>query len=414
MAVVKLFKVLTCLTLFFNSGSADARPDRSVTNDVVSSASGFIVMFRNNVSNIPSVIQNMQSMGIGPAKQTFNTIKAFTFDFPSTASPRAREQSLQRLRADQRVEFVEEDAIVNISQTTLSTETIPTGISYMFQGSPVPISNVPSNIFVRIAIIDTGMIQHPDLNVASFGYSAFSTRQGDWFNDGNGHGTHCAGTAAAIKNTIGVVGMAPNVQLVAVRVLDSRGSGTLSGVIAGMDWVASRPTSDGIKVASMSLGGGASNSLDSAVSRLTAAGVTIVVAAGNSGADLNNYSPARAREAITVTAITDSTRAPSWTNFGIKPNVYAAPGVGILSTWIAHPTCGTLPCYNLISGTSMSTPLVAGLVAQCYSRGQCTSVDSAKSFLADCASRDMPTRFTSTNQHLGKELRMRTCACVCL
>jgi subtilisin family serine protease len=382
----------------------------SATADNVT-PSGFIVMLHNDVTDVEATVRDMNVHGIGSAKRTFRSIKAFTFEFPEQATDRAREQALQRLRSDPRVAFVETDGVVTIDQKTLPTnsETIPFGISYMFNGSAFSIVPVPTTQAVRIAIIDTGIMLHKDLNVASFGFSAFRTLSGDWFNDANGHGTHCAGTAAAIGNTMGVVGMAPNVQLVAVRVLDAVGRGTWSGVIAGMDWVASRPIRDNIKVASMSLGGGASYSIDTAVARMNAAGVIVVVAAGNSGTDLNTYSPARAPDAVTITAIADSIRAPSWTNFGKKSHVYAAPGVGVLSTWINHTNCPTAPCYHTISGTSMATPHVAGLVAQCYARGMCNSVDSAKNYLANCAALNQPTRFTSSNGYLGKELRLRSC-----
>jgi subtilisin family serine protease len=403
---MKRFSLLSLMTLIL-TGFATATQDVDNVKP-----SGFIVMLKNDVPDASATAEDIKKNhlnGLGSIKRTFGAIKAFTFEFPEQASDRAKDQLLQRLRADNRVDFVEADGVVSIEQKTLSYETIPTGIAYTFQGSPFPIAPVPTIRAVRIAIIDTGIILHKDLNVANIGFSAFSTRSGDWYNDKNGHGTHCAGTAAAIRNTMGVVGMAPNVQLVAVRVLDASGSGTWSGVIAGMDWVASRPASVNIKVASMSLGGSASNSIDAAVARMTAAGITVVVAAGNSGTNLNLNSPARSPAAVTITAITNAVNAPSWTNFGKKQNVYAAPGVGILSTWIQHINCGTAPCYHTISGTSMATPHVAGIVAQCFARGMCSNVDSAKNYLATCASRGQPIRLTSLNGYLGYELRLRSC-----
>lgn len=405
-----LFSTLSLMALLMLT-STPASASASSSADSLTAGNGFIAMLRNDVTDVAATVQAMNVHGIGSVKRTFRSIKAFTFEFPEQATDRARDQALQRLRADPRVAFVEADGVATINQKTLpiNSETIPFGISYMFQGSAFSIVPVPTKQAVRIAIIDTGIMLHKDLNVASFGFSAFRTNTGDWFNDANGHGTHCAGTAAAMGNAMGVVGMSPNVQLVAVRVLNAVGSGTWSGIIAGMDWVASRPISDNIKVASMSLGGGASVSIDTAVARMNAAGVTVVVAAGNSGTDLNNYSPARSPDAVTITAIVDSIRAPSWTNFGKKAHVYAAPGVGVLSTWIKHPNCGNAPCYHTLSGTSMATPHVAGLLAQCFARGMCNSVDSAKNYLANCASFNQSTRFTSSNEYLGQELRLRSC-----
>jgi subtilisin family serine protease len=173
--------------------------------------------------------------------------------------------------------------------------------------------------------------------------------------DENGHGTHVAGTIAAINNSIGVVGVAPGAPVVAVRVLNKRGSGSNSGVIAGVDYV-SQTAAPG-DVANMSLGGGISQALDDAVAAAAAKGIRFALAAGNDAANANGSSPARVNgpNIYTVSAFGQGDVFASFSNFGNPPVDYAEPGVGILSTWLAGG-------YNTISGTSMATPHLAGLL----------------------------------------------------
>ena len=203
-----------------------------------------------------------------------------------------------------------------------------------------------------IYVIDTGVYSsHSDLSgrVLS-GYTAVA--DGNGTQDCNGHGTHVAGTAAGR-----VYGVAKSAAVVAVRVLDCAGSGYASSVVAGINWVtASHPGGPGI--INMSLGGGANAAIDQAVADASAAGITVVVAAGNSGADACSYSPARAPSAITVGAITTTDARASYSNFGSCVDAWA-PGSGITSAWI-----GGSGATNTISGTSMASPHVAGLAAR--------------------------------------------------
>lgn len=215
-------------------------------------------------------------------------------------------------------------------------------------------------------VIDTGIdLDHPDLNVDTARSRSFiSTSSPD---DANGHGTHVAGTIAARNNTIGVVGVAAGAPVVAVRVLDRNGRGTNSGVIAGVDYVAD--VAGAGDVANMSLGGGASTALDDAVkcaadgpqsgvSGCTSnGGIKFVIAAGNSGADANNYSPARANgnNIYTVSAFSNGDNWASFSNFGNPPIDYGEPGVSILST---YKNGG----YTTLSGTSMAAPHLAGIL----------------------------------------------------
>lgn len=202
-------------------------------------------------------------------------------------------------------------------------------------------------------IIDTGIdLDHPDLNVdASRGFTAFdSGPSAGVIDDDQGHGTHVAGTVGAIDNDIDVVGVAAGATVIPVKVLDKRGSGTISGVIAGVDYVGANAAPG--DCANMSLGGGASQELDDAVVAASEnSGAFFVLAAGNDGDDANNHSPARANGTYvrTISAHDDTDTLASWSNWGNPPVDYAAPGVGTLSTAMGGGT-------TTKSGTSMASP----------------------------------------------------------
>ncbi len=180
------------------------------------------------------------------------------------------------------------------------------------------------------------------------GYTAISDGQGT--TDCNGHGTHVAGTTGGTT-----YGVAKQVTIHPVRVLSCSGSGSNSGVIAGVDWV----TANHVKpaVANMSLGGSASSALDTAVSNSISAGVSYAIAAGNSNANACNYSPARVSSAVTVGATTNTDARSSFSNYGSCLDIFA-PGSNITSAWYTSSTA-----TNTISGTSMASPHVAGALA---------------------------------------------------
>lgn len=206
-------------------------------------------------------------------------------------------------------------------------------------------------------VLDSGIdLTHPDLKVdGSRGFNAFTSgRDGGSLNDGNGHGTHVAGTIAAINNNFGVIGVAPGATVVPIKVLDSRGSGSYSGVIAGVDFVGARGKAG--DVANMSLGGPVSQALDDAIIAASK-NVKFVLAAGNESANANNSSPARVNGAniYTISAMNSSDSWASFSNYGNPPVDYAAPGVSIKSTWKSGG-------YNTISGTSMAAPHAAGVL----------------------------------------------------
>ena len=206
-------------------------------------------------------------------------------------------------------------------------------------------------------VIDTGIdLDHPDLNVdASRGYNAFTSgKDAKSLDDGNGHGTHVAGTIAALNNNVGVIGVAPGATVIPVKVLDSRGSGSYSGVINGVDHVAANGQAG--DVANMSLGGPVSQALDDAVVAASSK-VKFALAAGNDSDDSNNHSPARANgtNIYTISAMDVNDNFASFSNYGNPPVDYCAPGVAIKSTWKDGG-------YNTISGTSMASPHAAGVL----------------------------------------------------
>ena len=296
---------------------------------------------------------------------------------------RILDATLDRVKNDRRVKSVEPDRVVRVPEGTarppgkngggkdtepLSTHVLPTGVDRINAdlNPTANIDGVDDRVDVDIAIIDTGIDRnHPDLNV--YGRTTCIGSP----NDQNGHGTHVAGSAAALDNGEGVVGVAPGARLWSIKVLDANGSGTLGSVLCGLDYVTLNAAE--IEVANMSLGfEGRSDDLDLAIRNSVAAGIVYTVAAGNSAKDAATFSPANHPDVITVSAITDTDgqsggKGPlsSWfgqddtfawfSNFGSVIEL-AAPGVDILSTWKDGE-------YNTISETSMASPHVAGAVA---------------------------------------------------
>ena len=222
---------------------------------------------------------------------------------------------------------------------------------------------MPTGAGVHAYIIDTGILTSHTQFTGRIGNGYDAVTAGGNAVDCNGHGTHVAGTVGGTT-----YGVAKGVTLHPVRVLNCQGSGTNAGVIAGMDWVATNHVKPA--VANMSLGGGASQATDDAVTRMHNAGVTVVVAAGNENQNACNVSPSRAPAAITVGSTTSTDARSSFSNYGTCVDVFA-PGSSITSAWYTSTTA-----TNTISGTSMASPHVAG-VAALYLQGTPSAAPAA-------------------------------------
>ena len=269
------------------------------------------------------------------------------------------DKAAEELSKDNRVLYVEQDSEVSIDATQTGATWGLDRIDQRDRPLNGTYTYTPTGSGVNAYIIDTGIRRtHNDFGGRAFaGFDAIGDGQNS--NDCNGHGTHVAGTVGGTT-----YGVAKSVRLYAVRVLNCSGSGSNSGVIAGVDWVTQnrvRPA-----VANMSLGGGASSALDTAVNNSIASGVTYAVAAGNSNANACNYSPARVGNALTVGSTTSSDARSSFSNFGSCLDIFA-PGSSITSAWYTSNTA-----TNTISGTSMASPHVAG-VAALYLQGNPTA-----------------------------------------
>ncbi|MFQ5963774.1 MAG: S8 family peptidase [Candidatus Scalinduaceae bacterium] len=340
----------------------------------------YIVVLNNDtVRTVPDVANDMaRTHGLTIGHIYRHAIKGFSARIP--------DQRLEVLKSDPRVKRIDVDRVVyampkppgkgkpgNGDSTPPPPQELSTGVDRVDAEK----NTTPRPVDVDIAIIDTGIdLDHPDLNVVANVSFVNSKNGGD---DDNGHGSHVAGIAAAKDNNIGVVGVAPGARLWAVKVLDRRGSGSWSSVIAGIDWVTGK--ADQIEVANMSLGGSGSDtasSLRMAIDNSVASGITHVVSAGNSARDAKDFVPASYDSVITVSAIADSDGQPggngpntsygaddtfaTFSNFGADVDI-AAPGVDIYSCWKKGG-------YNTISGTSMSAPHVTGAAALYISNNQ--------------------------------------------
>jgi subtilisin family serine protease len=339
---------LFCLMFFASSPTRSQGPRGRVLKKANKIQNSYIVMLNDSVvgekgafSIAPYVADDLASRHRGKVQYIYkHAINGF--------SVQMSEADAEALSQDFRVALVEEDGIVTADATQTNP---PWGLDRIDQRNRQLNGTYVNNwtgAGVRVYVIDTGI---------RTAHSQFGGRASNVFDafggtgaDCNGHGTHVSGTVGG-----STYGVAKSALLRGVRVLDCNGSGSTSGVIAGVDWV--RQNHIAPAVANMSLGGGVSTALDTAVNNLHNANVTIAVAAGNSNANACNSSPSRAVNAITTGSTTSTDARSSFSNFGTCVDIFA-PGSSILSAWFTSNTATAT-----LSGTSMASPHVAGAAA---------------------------------------------------
>jgi minor extracellular protease Epr len=281
----------------------------------------------------------------------YSIIIAISADIP--------ESVFEKLKKNPKIKYVEEDARVQIAgkPTQSQPPQPPQQITWGVARVKAPEAwNNSTGKNVKIAVLDTGIgNNHPDLTVSG-GINLVGISKNNKWSDDNGHGTHVAGIIAARNNTIGVIGVAPDAQLYAVKVLDVYGNGYISDVIEGIDWA----VQNNMNVVSMSLGTTAySQALNDTTANAYKAGLLLVAAAGNSGdgnlSTANVLYPAKFDSVIAVSAVDSNNLAPVWSADGTEVEL-AAPGVDIYSAWLNGG-------YANASGTSMAAPFVSGVAA---------------------------------------------------
>ncbi|KAJ7125306.1 peptidase S8/S53 domain-containing protein [Mycena epipterygia] len=313
-------------------------------------------------------------------------------------SGRFSQGAVDKLRALPEVDFVEQDQIVRTQDVQKSA---PWGLARVSHRNKLTLGTFNKYEFepsggegVDVYVIDTGInIQHVEFEGrASWGKTI---PENDVDEDGNGHGTHCAGTIASRK-----YGVAKAANVIAVKVLGSNGSGSMSDVVAGVTFAAGAAKAKATQaqaeekatgktahkgsVANMSLGGGKSKALDQAVNAAVDAGLHFAVAAGNDNRDACSYSPAAAEKAVTVGASTIGDERAYFSNFGPCVDVFA-PGLNILSTWTGSPTA-----VATISGTSMASPHTAGMLAYLLSLYPSKTFDPELGMMVDAVNLQRP------------------------
>ncbi|KAF9466801.1 serine protease [Collybia nuda] len=344
---------------------ASPSPLRAVEKFEGKTTGRFIVTLKDGASK-SAVTQKLKANVI---THDWSVLNGFAADLDTDA--------VNLLRASPEVELISEDGIMH----TMTTQTnAPWGISRLSSSSRL--SNQDTNALTFSYTFDASAGSGVDIYIVDTGvftaHSQFGgrARWGATFGgypdaDGNGHGTHCAGTAAGSQ-----FGVAKNANIIAVKVLSDAGSGSVADIVSGLNFVLSSARSSGRpSIVSMSLGGGASTALDNAVATLTSNGIHVAVAAGNSNLDAGTTSPARAPSAVTVGASTIADARASFSNFGSVVDVFA-PGQNVISSWI-----GSTTATNNISGTSMATPHIAGLIAYLIGTGNNVSPASMSTLI---------------------------------
>ncbi len=347
--------VLTGLTF---TGCSDSSPTdnaaaKGAGGKVVSLAPGtpvlpgsWIVVFQEDVPDVDGAIADLRKeIDMGVTHVYRYVLKGFAASIS--------QDDVFRLAGDPRVLIIEPDM-----EMRATVQTVDWGIRAIGADSSSAQSGDGTGTVtgVEVYVLDTGCdMDHPDLNVNSTLARNYTTDAS--VEDGHGHGTHCAGIIAAMDNTSFTVGVVPGAPIIPLKVLANTGSGYNSWIISGLDYIAQRKAANSSipMVASMSLGGGVSTSLDAAVTGAVNDGIVVVAAAGNENDDAMNHSPSRAEAIITVGAYGSNGSRASFSNYGRRVDVFA-PGVNILSTYKNGTSA-------YLSGTSMACPYVAGCAA---------------------------------------------------
>lgn len=329
-------------------------------------AGKYIVKMKDQADRMS--ISSATEMFSGEADQVWNEgFKGFAASL--------QESELEELRQHPNVEYIEQDAVVTINAITTQSDATwgITRISHKSRTGTGYVYDTSAGEGTCSYVIDTGIYtSHSDFGNRAEFLANYADRDNT---DGNGHGTHVAGTIGGTT-----YGVAKKTKLYAVKVLDASGSGTNSGVISGMNFVATDSRTRNCPkgaVANMSLGGGKSTAVNQAAAALVRAGVFLAVAAGNDGANAANYSPASEPTVCTVGATTSSDAVASYSNWGTPVDVFA-PGTLITSAWNNGRT-------NTISGTSMASPHIAGLAAYLLALRGSSSPAALCSYIASTA-----------------------------
>lgn len=356
-----LFSAVTAVALASIFSTTIAAPTVSITNvtNTKPISNQYIVVYKPGVSN--SQADQHQTTIHDNTKAKNSSMKGVTSSYIlqgwSGYAVQTDPNTLKTIAQSPLVASIEQDGVVNASyyvdQPNANWDL--TRISHRYPNSNTSYTYDNTAAGGTYAyVLDTGILtSHQEFQGRAIWGANFII--GAPNTDDNGHGTHCAGSLGGMT-----YGVAKNVTLLAVKVLDSTGSGSYSGVISGIQWAVADATARGKvqkAVISMSLSGGYSAALNAAVNAAYLAGVPVFVAAGNNGANAGSYSPSSAQYAITVGATDSTDTRASWSNWGSSVTIFA-PGVGILSAW---NSCNT--CTMVESGTSMATPHVAGMGA---------------------------------------------------